>query len=239
MRPVGDAFPGSVPELPSTLADTGADGFSWAGSPILSLLVVACVLTGLLLLKNVLHAVPAVLSAFARIRGSQDIEGSVRLSRDRNLTALLLVIPFTMLLSRFRIYDPGWMAGFSPEWHLLWTFVCLMAYLLVHSLMALWLRSRRVDSDVYTMARRFCWSAFIILMLLLLPLTGILLVCGANDLTIKWILTDVIFVVFALFCFRKGQIFGLSCKPFTTFLYLCALEFLPLALLIASAVVEI
>lgn len=237
MRPVEDAFPGSENVLPAPLSD--ADWSAWAQSPWLSLLIVLCVITGIVLMKNFLNVLPEVVLSMGRVRGSQDIEGSLRLSRDRNLAASLLVIPFTMLLSRFRIYDPWWMADFTPEMHLLWTFLCFLGYLLLRWILAGWLRSPHIDSDIYTMARRFAWSAFILLTILLLALTGILRLCGASDEAVHWLLIDVTAVVFFVFCIRKSQIFNLSCAPFTTFLYLCALEFLPLAIWIASATVEI
>ena len=210
----------------------------WSQSPFLSTLIVAMTLAAILLLRNILHALPATFESFARIRrGSADIEGSVRLSRDRNLTAALCLLPFVVLLSRFRIYDPDWMEGFGAEGHFAATLGCFCLYLLTRLLLKLWLRPRRGWQDVYTMAVRFSYSSFIILVLILLPTCGILLVAGVNDLTIKWILSDIIFVFFALYSFRKVQIFGLACNPFTTFLYLCALEFLPTALFIASAIV--
>ena len=233
MRPVEDAFPGSENVLPAPVAD--ASWGAWVDSPWLSLLVVLCVIAVILLLKNILHALPEVVLSMGR----QDIEGSLRLSRDRNLTTLILIVPFTMLLSRFRIYDPGWMADFTPELHLLWTFLCFVGYLILRWILAVWLRPRRMDGDVYTMARRFAWSAFILLTLILLAMTGILLLCGAGDQAVKWHLIDIMIVVFCVYCLRKLQIFNLSCAPFTSFLYLCALEFVPLAVWIASATVEI
>lgn len=237
MRPVEDAFPGSENVLPAPVAD--ASWGVWVDSPWLSLLVVLCVIAVILLLKNILHALPEVVLSMGRVRGSQDIEGSLRLSRDRNLTTLVLIVPFTMLLSRFRIYDPWWMAEFTPEMHLLWTFLCFVGYLILRWILALWLRPRRMDGDVYTMARRFAWSGFILLTLLLLAMTGIMLLCGAGDQAVKWHLVDAMIVVFCVYCLRKLQIFNLSCAPFTSFLYLCALEFVPLAAWIASATVEI
>ena len=78
-----------------------------------------------------------------------------------------------------------------------------------------------------------------VLTLLLLAMTGIMLLCGAGDQAVKWHLIDIMIVVFCVYCLRKLQIFNLSCAPFTSFLYLCALEFVPLAVWIASATVEI
>lgn len=239
LHSVEEAFPGSTLASPAPLGDAEA-ALSWADSPLLSVLIVACVLAAIIFLQNILNALPPVLASFARIRNCKDIEGSVRLSRDRTLMAILLMVPFVMLLSRFRLYDPSWMEGFSPEWHLAGVAGAFLAYLLLRFLLYVWLRPRRMrEAEAFTMAHRFSFSSFIILTLLLLVVTAVLLVFKVNDLTVKYILFDVGVVFLALYCIRKSQIFALSCNHFTTFLYLCALEFLPTGLFVASAIVEI
>jgi len=210
----------------------------WNASPILSSLIVAETLAILLLLRNILRALPYVLDSFTRVRGSVDIEASVGLSRDRTLTALLLLIPFVMLLSRFRIYNPAFLASYSPEGHFFGTLGSFLAAFLLRFLLQLWLRPRyKRSADIYLMASRFTYSGFIVLVLLILPLSGLLLVFGVSDLTIKGILLHIIGLFLLLYLFRKSQIFALFCSPFTTFLYLCALDFLPIALFVTSAVV--
>jgi len=210
---------------------------AWNSSPLLSTLIVALTLGALLLLRNIIHALPPTFESFARVRGSADIESSVRLSRDRNLTAALCLLPFVMLLSRLRIYNPDWMDGFGEEARFGATLGCFCGYMIIRLLLKLWLRPRRGWKDVFTMAARFSYSAFIILVLILLPIAGILLTAGVNDLTVKWIVSDICIVFFGIYCFRKAQIFALACNPFTTFLYLCALEILPTALFVATAMV--
>lgn len=211
----------------------------WSESWILSSLIVGETLAVLLLLRNIFRAMPFVLDSFTRVRGSVDIESSVGLSRDRTLTALLMLIPFVMLLSRFRIFNPAFLEGSGPEGHFGGTLACFLGYLLFRFIMQLWLRPRyKRSADIYTMARRFSYSAFIILVLLLLPLSGVLLLLGVDDGIIGQILLYTTLVVSVLYCYRKSQIFGLFCSPFTSFLYLCALEFLPAAVFVAAAIVK-
>lgn len=234
LRSVREAFPDSILDVPAALPDAGASA-SWADSPYLSLLVVACTLAVVLLLSPVIHATPAAFSSFLRVRNCKDVEGSVRLSRDRNITAILFIVPFVMLHSRFRIYDPGWMESWTPEAHFLGTLGVFGLYILIRFLLFITLSPRRHREDAHTLAHRFSLSAFILLAILLPAVTGILLVFGANDLTVKWIIIHIDILFFGLYCFQKAQIFALSCNPFTTFLYLCALEFLPTVFLAVSA----
>ena len=65
---------------------------------VATVLIILSVLLGLLFLRNVLNVSPYLLDNFTRARGSAALEGSVRVSRDRNIVALILIIPFILLV---------------------------------------------------------------------------------------------------------------------------------------------
>ena len=73
--------------------------------------------------------------------------------------------------------------------------------------------------------------------MLALVTVGILYVIGADDLMVKRFLLIETGMVYLLYLLRRTQILSTSCKPLTTFLYLCGLELLPAALLVGSAVI--
>ena len=74
-------------------------------------------------------------------------------------------------------------------------------------------------------------------MLIALPALGLLTVVDANDVIIRSVMYVLLVVVYFVFIIRKAQILSLTCGGFALFLYLCALEFIPTAALIVSAVV--
>jgi hypothetical protein len=74
-------------------------------------------------------------------------------------------------------------------------------------------------------------------MLVLLVTVGILALIGLDYSIVRLVLYGETALVYLLFLSRCAQILSLSCNHLRTFLYLCALEILPAALLVVSAVV--
>jgi len=95
---------------------------------------------------------------------------------------------------------------------------------------------KKFSREVYGLSNRAHYNYFIVLTALMLLTVGILAICKVNDLTIKTIAIYEIALFFVIFGIRKVQILSNSCNHFTAFLYLCSLELLPAALVIASAV---
>ena len=221
-----------LPDTPPEVLETAGSGLSYVGS----LLVVLSILLFLLLLRSFLNVLPYISDSVLRARGSAALENSVRVSRDRNLVAAVFLIPAILLIYRYRLVDVAWFDSLAPYLRLLVIAGIVVAYLLLRFLLYLWLRPRRRYDD-YQMAYRAGYTFFILLMMLALPTVGILYVLGAPDLTVRTFLLVEAGVMYLLYLLRRGQILSLSCKPLTTFLYLCALELLPTALLVVPAMV--
>ncbi len=206
-------------------------------SPFLaSALVALSVLLGLLFLRNFLNVLPYLLDNFTRARGSAALEGSVRVSRDRNIVALILIIPFILLVNRYRLYDPAFLSGMDSNLRLLIVTGIFIGYLLLRYLLWVILEPRRY-SDNYPMARKVAYTFFIMAGLVVLPTVGILSLSGCNDFIIRTVIFAEMAFIYLVFFLRKGQILSFICNPLQVFLYLCALELLPTGLLVASAIV--
>ena len=91
--------------------------------------------------------------------------------------------------------------------------------------------------DDYQMAYRVGHTYLILLMMLALLTVGVHYVIGSDDLMIKRFLLVETGLTYLMYLLRRAQILSTSCKPLTTFLYLCGLELLPAALLVGSAVI--
>ena len=197
--------------------------------------MVVFVAVALALLPTFFHLAPYLADAVFRARGSEALEFSVRVTRDRNTFTYLMLVPAVLIMSRYRLYDPSFMQQFTGEWHLLACTAVLAAYIMVRLLIYLLLKPRR-RYEYFRLAHRALYTFFILFMLIALPLIGVLTVANANDVIIRSVLYALLAVVYCVFLVRKAQILSLSCSGLQTFLYLCALEFLPTATLIASAV---
>ena len=111
----------------------------------------------------------------------------------------------------------------------------LAAYLLLRVIIYLILRPSR-GLEQFRVAHHATYTFFIVMMLLELITAGILSVCRVPDDVMRNVLYLESAVVYLAFLVRKAQILSLSCNPLRTFLYLCALELIPSAALIVSAV---
>jgi hypothetical protein len=196
--------------------------------------VVVFVVLAIAVMKRFLQIFPFLLDSMFRARGSSALEGSVRVSHDRNLIALVLLIPAVLAAFRYRLWDPSFLARFSPDARLGLLAGAIVAFLLLRFLMHLWLKPRR-HADTWWLGYRTGYTWFILLMLVMLPTVGILDLAHVNPLTVKWFILVELGLVYALFLIRKAQILALSCNPLLTFLYLCGLEILPASMLVVSA----
>lgn len=221
-----------LPDAPPAALTGAGEGLSM----IASLLVAVSVLLFLLALRSFLNILPYLADNILRARGSAALENSVRVSRDRNLVAAVFLIPAILLIYRYRLVDAAILDTLSPDYRLLAIAGLFIGYLLIRFLLYRWLRPRRRYDD-YQTAYRTGYTFFIMLMMLALVSVAVCYVLHLPDLMVKTVLLVETGVLFLLYLLRRGQILSLSCKPLTTFLYLCALELLPAAMLVVPAAI--
>ena len=221
-----------LPDAPPAALTGAGEGLSM----VASLLVAVSVLLFLLALRSFLNVLPYLSDNIFRARGSAALESSVRVSRDRNLVAAVFLIPAILLIYRYRLVDAALLDTLSPDYRLLAIAGLFIGYLLIRFLLYRWLRPRRRYDD-YQRAYRTGYTFFIMLMMLALVSVAVCYVLHLPDSTVKTVLLVETGVLFLLYLLRRGQILSLSCKPLTTFLYLCALELLPAAMLVVPAAI--
>ena len=130
--------------------------------------MVVFVALALALLPTFFHFAPYLADAVFRARGSEALEFSVRITRDRNMFAYVLLIPAVLIMSRYRLYDPSFMQQISAMgegWYLLACVGVLAAYLLVRLIIYLILKPRR-RFEYFRLAHRAIYTFFILLMLI-------------------------------------------------------------------------
>jgi hypothetical protein len=221
-----------LPDAPPAALTGAGEGLSM----VASLLVAVSVLLFLLALRSFLNVLPYLSDNIFRARGSAALESSVRVSRDRNLVAAVFLIPAILLMYRYRLVDAAILDTLTPDYRLLAIAGLFLGYLVIRFLLYRWLRPRR-RYDEYQKAYRTGYTFFILLMMLALVSVAVCYVLRLPDSTVRTVLLVETGALFLLYLLRRGQILSLSCKPLTTFLYLCALELLPAALLAVPAAV--
>ena len=219
-------------DQPSAVAETVASGLPL----IAELLFIFFVLLAIQQLKRILQLFPYLTDAVFRARGSAALENSVRVSHDRDLLAAILLLPAVLFMYRYRLYDPHFLQGLSPNLYMLSQLGVFVSLLAVREIMYLLLKPRR-NYENYQVPHRMVFTYFILLMIVMLLSVGVMSLLNCSDYVIRTVIYAETALFYMLFVFRRAQILRLSCNPFRTFLYLCALEFLPTALLVVSAVV--
>jgi len=217
--------------VPGGAGEVSAQGMSLS----VSILVVLFVVLMMVLLRSFMHLIPFIADSFLRARGSVALESSVRVSSDRDMVALVMLLPMLLLAFRYRLYNPSFLADAAPDIRMGLIAAVFAGYLLLRLFMYAVLKPRR-RYEQFQVAHHATYTFFILMVILLLLTAGIMYIFRASDDTIRLILYAETAFVYLLLLFRRAQILSLSCNHLRTFLYLCWLEILPTAALVLSAV---
>ena len=189
------------------------------------------------LLRRLVNIYPSLLACLIRWTESVNLEMSVKLSRDRDILAVVLVIPFCLIAFRFGLYRPALMESFGETAGLGITIGVFITYILLRWILTSICRSKNSRKAAYSTSVAAGRTFFIILTLLLTCIGGIMSFIGADPCTTKDAMIWVSGAIYLLFLLRRTQIFASSYNLFTVFLYLCALEIIPTGALVASAMI--
>ena len=201
---------------------------------ILSLLSLIFVL---LCLRRLVGIFPSLLMCITRNKENFNIEASIRLSRDRDLVAACMIMPFCLTAVRFNLYDPDIISGLD-EYLKIWTIILVFAiYTLFRLTMTRVFRPYRINSDTFRTAEKSSNTFFVILALTLLAAGGLMSFMNIGEGTIRSAMLWISIVIYSVHLIRKLQIFNSSCSVFVGFLYLCALEIIPTGTLVVSALI--
>lgn len=200
-------------------------------------LALISVLAFMMLLKTFVSVFPSILAAAIRWKESINIESSVRLSRDRDFTAIAMIIPFCLAVYRFRLYNPDFIAKL-PDNARLWAVIgMVVTYFLIRKGASMLIHPRKTAKKTITAAEKSANTFFILLTLAILSIGSLCLFFGATPGAIRVTCLWLSALIYGLYLLRKLQIFTSSCSLFVAFLYLCALEILPTGILVVSDII--
>lgn len=235
--PASDAFTAGSLEMPvaAPVVDA-APTLAWSDLTVNSTLVIAATLLFLLNIRNFLHIFPSLLDCLSRWKGCIKIDASIKLSHERNVTTLLCILPFCLMLDRYDIAKPSFIAAWPDVWQAPAMIGFIIAWILIRELCfgLCALRAQRLET--FRSTRTCAMDFFIPMTILMLIFVGFFGLIGCKDGTARHILDYLCAFLYLVMLVRKSQILKSYCNPFKTFLYLCALEFVPTGILIAAVV---
>ena len=180
---------------------------------------------------------PSLMACIVRWKESVNLDASVQLSRDRDIMAIAMVMPFCLTAGKFDFYSPVWTGQFGADGKLGITIGVFIGYILLRKGLEHVFRPKKMNLKTYRTACKSSHTFFIILTLTLMAMGGVMSFIDVAPMEIKNAMLWVSGATYAVFLLRKTQIFTSSCSFFSGFLYLCALEILPTGALVASALI--
>lgn len=216
------------------------DSFTYTGiqnteGEIIDAIILALAIVFISLSRKIAGLIPSILGCMVRWKENVNLEDSVKLRLDRNRIWLFSVLPFCIAMSELGI-GPHFLGPMSPLPRLAATTGIFITYILVRTVAKKTFRGKKINSGAYNAATNSSLTFFIFCTFLVLSTSGIMSLTSCNEETIKAAVLYEMGTVYAICVWRKTQIFKNTCSLFSAILYLCSLEFLPTALLVASVI---
>lgn len=208
----------------------------WSSSVINCAAVSLAVLLAFAAAPSFLELAGRLLGSLTREKPAMDLENNVRLGRERNRIAVFSAFILALISSRFSLPRFSLLSGYGPGAETLAAVGMAMGYLLLRLVMSGIMKPKRKGLEYHVAAYKLLLNILIILAALECLTVGICLMAGAEDDFISQVLLYEFIAAFILNCARRIHLSRHYCNLFTGFLYLCALEFFPLALLVGAAV---
>lgn len=233
---IDGAFLKGTLEMPQSLGDAVLQAeFIWNGVLLNRVLSIACVILGIIVLADTVQIFPRLVDCIVRWRACISLEHSLGDARARNTASAVAIFALGLLTSRYCLYAPSFVLMIS-EWSM--TLICVgvvCAFFLLRLVLFLLLNLNSIRGDERR-ATLHCCATFSIptcaLMLFTIALLGLF---NIPDSGIRTVLIVELSLGWVTALTRSARLLGSHYSGLATFLYLCALEILPAAAVVASA----
>lgn len=204
----------------------------WSLYPFNRIAIVVAMVVVIVGLRDTLFILPNVSKCYSRWRWNLTMEHSMQLVRARDISALTLLLPFALLCARYAPIDYSLILPSTRAWDgAIGVGIVLSLLLIRWALYGLCLVRGR-DYSMLRVAHRADFNYFILLSIVMLLTQGVLLLARAPQMLTTGILGCEIALAYLILLAHKSQILSQSYSALKVFLYLCALEFIPLGLVI-------
>ena len=199
---------------------------SWAQDPMHSVIAILAIVLLIIFMQDYFILWTPVMRCLLRAKANIEIEHSIQLARTRNRAALVMLLPMWLIAERFSIISGR-----------IWLSLAIMlGYLVLKRLVAAIVLPRRLSAEVRLAVRRALYTYDIVLAFVMLATVGLWLLVRWDAGAMVWVIVAEAGAALLLSMVREGEILSATYHPLVSFLYLCALEILPAAGLVAAAV---
>lgn len=235
--PAAQAFVSGTLEMPENITSGYIDNaLAWSDFPVNTILVVIATLLMFLSLRIFLNIGPLLLDSLSRWKACVNIDASVQLKGDRNTLATIITLPIALVADRFGFFNADILDNIPEAWSSPVTLGIILVWLLVRHMAFYFCMLRAPRPETFRTANTSFFNYWILAGLLLVLTAGVISFTDIPDASGRSILLYELAVMYFVAIIRKSQILLSYCGPLTTFLYLCALEFIPTGALIAGCI---
>ena len=227
-----DLFKGGSLDMSVTPVPHEAASLVWGDCLVNRIAVLVTLVLLLIELKDLLRLMPFLFRCVSIWKGNMELEHSVNLARTRNTVSLVMALGFCLVADRWGLIAPSFKLDLPAEYQLAVTIGIVSGYVILRRLVNLASRFRGFYNEYNSCLRHSLYNYQILLSVLMI-LTDLLLVAFRVPYEAGRMVLLVEFGFFALLhLLRSAQILASRCSIFATILYLCALEILPLGILV-------
>ena len=236
IRDAGEFFSGRL-LLPTHGTDTAFNSLSWADTPVNWGLITIFTILFILYLRRIVELLPYLLGGIGRWKVIVNLEDSMGRMRDRNGVAVIMIIPFCLACSYAGLLPFKFLSGLSPGLKTVGVAGIFVGFFLLRAILIEIVGNGKASRDYFQISNRSAYDFFILGTLTLILALGVMSFIGVDNGVMRRISYYILGFVILVNMVRRTQILSNGCNQFTAILYLCALEILPLAILIAAAMI--
>lgn len=237
IRPAEDAFKAGDLLMGLSPSDAASQVLQWGDFPLNWLMLLACILAGIFFLNRITGLFPFIIGGIFRWKEIVNLEGNMRLKRDRDALAFIAVFVMVLAVARFEIYSPSYLSLFPPDAATAVILGAVILFLLIREILIIGLAPRSFSIEQYRLANNSIYNFIIFSASITVFIIIIMLIFNVNPVSVKILILGQMAFSYFVFLIRKTQIMIKVCGHIAAFLYLCSLELLPAGLLIASGIV--
>ena len=235
--PATRAFASGTLEMPDSISAGYAESVqAWSSFPVNMVLVIIATLLMFLTIRIFLNIAPLLFDSLSRWKACVNIDASVQTKNDRNTLGIIATLPLALVADRYGFLSAGILDRIPDEWSSLVTLGIIILWLILRFICFYFCSLQTTRQETFRTAHKSFFNYWILAALLITLTAGVISFTNIPDTAGRTILLYELVVMYLIALLRKSQILLSYCGPLTTFLYLCALEFIPTGALIAGCV---
>ena len=161
------------------------------------------------------------------------LEHSLGLSRTGNGAALVYLLPLCITIDRYAAARPDFWSAIPPQWSLAATTGMTVAALLLRRLCYVLFRPRQLSGESFSAILNNPYTYLLLAAPILFLTMGAIAIFHLPAMVGWHLILAELGLAWLFAIVRSGQILSKRCSGLSTFLYLCGLEFLPAAIMVA------